>query len=45
MTALSKITRPESFTFTTFLVFKLLSCKEVVSNKNDNKKCQKVGYV
>ena len=45
MTALSKITCPESFTFTTFLVFKLLSCKEVVSNKSDNKKCQKVGYV
>ena len=42
MIALTQITNTEIFTFIAVLVFKLLSCNVLFTNRNDNRNCRKV---
>ena len=40
----TQIRKTEIFAFTAVLVFKLLSVKNLLNNRKDNKNCKKVGY-
>ena len=44
MIASTQITNTEIFAYTAALVFKLLSCKVLYTNRKDNRNCEKVGY-
>ena len=44
MISSTQTTSTEIFAFVAVLVFKLLSCKVLFTNKIDNRNCYKVGY-